>query len=75
MTALSAREIRVIAPDNKNKYMLKKLIHLLNLLFKKFVVENMHHTSFFLSIRIYGERSYYCYSSLHFGGKNEEITQ
>ena len=37
---------------------------------KKFTVENIT----FLSIRIYGERNYYFYSGLHFGGTNEKTT-
>ncbi|MCB4762205.1 MAG: hypothetical protein LGB06_08135, partial [Sulfurovum sp.] len=64
---------RVIVPDKKNKY-IKKNHSLAKFPLKKFTVENIHHTSVFLSIRIYGERNYYFYSSLHFGGNNEEIT-
>ena len=54
VTASSAREIRVIVPDTKTNT-LKKIINLLNFLFKKFVVENMHHTSVFCQFGFTGK--------------------
>ena len=54
MTASSAREIRVIVPDNKNKYA-KKINSLAKFPLKKFVAENMHHTSVFCQFGFTGK--------------------
>ena len=56
VTASSASEIRVLSLTTKTNR-LKKLIHLLNFLFFKFVVENMHHTSvFFVNSDLRGKK-------------------